>query len=171
MSRVLRIPVLFDQRAEVGDSGKRQREREGPRAGTAEKGRKELYIGNNMATAIDDRQELLEQFQVVSPFVLHLLSFSGGGFLERWTAVRSLPWLYVAVAIHSGVQPRLLIDRRFYQHAFAETHPRGDCTGCRRPAVGSFLSSCQASQLRSILSATALILLLSRNYVPSIMRH
>lgn len=32
--------------------------------------------------------------------------------------------------------PRLLIDRRFYQHAFVETHPRRDYAGCRRPVLG-----------------------------------
>lgn len=60
-------------------------ERQRPGA-AAEKGRAEgLHYSGNMATAIDDRQELLEQFQAVSTYIhiptlrtLYSLRFAGG---------------------------------------------------------------------------------------------
>lgn len=65
-----------------------------------------------MATAIDDRQELLEQFQTVSPVHLHsyknlFTAHLGDGFFSLFRE----PFAATSAAAARG----FLIDRRFYQ--------------------------------------------------------
>lgn len=60
----------------------------GQRRDCRERKDESIIYSSNMATAIDDRQELLEQFQAVSPFVLRSRPFvlqSRVWYLERST--------------------------------------------------------------------------------------